>query len=110
MGFEGAIVADPSKPDGTPQKLMAVDRLRSLGWSPHTSLTDGLALTYSYISMPLISDEFSIGDAVTFWVRGRPGLAEAADRLVVEINFRKRIVWIKWFGTTPTTTGSTSKR
>ena len=48
VGFKGAMVADPSKPDGTPQKLMAADRLRTLGWSPRTSLTDGLALTYKW--------------------------------------------------------------
>ena len=48
VGFEGAIVADPSKPDGTPQKLMAADRLRSLGWSPRTGLTEGLELTYKW--------------------------------------------------------------
>ena len=48
VGFEGAIVADPSKPDGTPQKLMAADRLRSLGWSPRIGVTEGLELTYRW--------------------------------------------------------------
>ncbi len=48
VGFEGEIVADPSKPDGTPRKLMAADTLRGLGWTPSTSLRDGLARTYQW--------------------------------------------------------------
>ena len=48
VGFEGEIVADTSKPDGTPRKLMAADRLRGMGWSPRTSLEDGLAKTYAW--------------------------------------------------------------
>ncbi|MDF7775434.1 GDP-L-fucose synthase [Sphingomonas sp. AOB5] len=48
VGFEGEIVADTSKPDGTPRKLMAADKLRGLGWSPKTSLKDGLAKTYRW--------------------------------------------------------------
>ena len=48
VGFEGEIVADPSKPDGTPRKLMAADTLRGLGWMPSTSLRDGLAKTYRW--------------------------------------------------------------
>lgn len=46
VGFTGRIETDPSKPDGTPRKLMDSSRLRSLGWSPKTSLGDGLALAY----------------------------------------------------------------
>lgn len=48
VGFEGEIVADPSKPDGTPRKLMAADTLRGLGWTPSTALRDGLARTYQW--------------------------------------------------------------
>ncbi|MEN3747628.1 GDP-L-fucose synthase [Sphingomonas sp. HF-S3] len=48
VGFEGEIVADPTKPDGTPRKLMAADTLRNLGWTPSTSLRDGLAQTYDW--------------------------------------------------------------
>ena len=48
VGFEGEIVADTSKPDGTPRKLMAADKLRGMGWSPKTSLRDGLARTYKW--------------------------------------------------------------
>jgi len=46
VGFKGAITLDLSKPDGTPRKLMAGDKLRSLGWRPRISLKDGLADAY----------------------------------------------------------------
>ncbi|MBK8085286.1 MAG: GDP-L-fucose synthase [Devosia sp.] len=46
LGFEGRIVYDASKPDGTPRKLLDVSRLRRLGWTASTSLRDGIALTY----------------------------------------------------------------
>jgi GDP-L-fucose synthase len=47
VGFEGRIVFDSSKPDGTPRKLLDVSRLASLGWRARTSLQDGLRLTYA---------------------------------------------------------------
>ena len=47
VGFKGAIVFDASKPDGTPRKLLNVDRLRALGWQAHTSLRDGVARAYA---------------------------------------------------------------
>jgi GDP-L-fucose synthase len=48
IGFAGEIVRDPSKPDGTPRKLMSADKLRGMGWSPKTSLEDGIALSYRW--------------------------------------------------------------
>lgn len=44
VGFEGRIVFDASKPDGTPRKLMDVSRLSGLGWRASTSLEDGIRL------------------------------------------------------------------
>lgn len=41
-GFQGKIVFDPSKPDGTPRKLMDSSRMRALGWSPRITLREGL--------------------------------------------------------------------
>jgi GDP-L-fucose synthase len=46
-GYRGDVVYDPSKPDGTPRKLLDVSRMRSLGWSPRTPLREGLALFYN---------------------------------------------------------------
>ena len=46
VGYEGEIKNDPSKPDGTPRKLMDNTVLRSLGWKPRISLEDGLKLAY----------------------------------------------------------------
>lgn len=48
VGLDAEIVTDPSKPDGTPRKLMSADRLRSLGWQPRISLRDGIAATYQW--------------------------------------------------------------
>jgi GDP-L-fucose synthase len=48
VGFEGIVRFDPSKPDGTPRKLLDVSRLSSLGWVQKTSLREGLWLTYQH--------------------------------------------------------------
>lgn len=46
VGYEGEIVFDPSKPDGTPRKLLNVSKLESLGWLYSTELKDGICLAY----------------------------------------------------------------
>ena len=46
VGYQGAISYDPSRPDGTPQKLLDVERLAKLGWRARTSLGDGIKLAY----------------------------------------------------------------
>ncbi|MGJ8655509.1 MAG: GDP-L-fucose synthase family protein [Akkermansiaceae bacterium] len=46
VGFEGEITTDPSKPDGTPRKLMDNAILRSLNWSPNIELEQGLVKAY----------------------------------------------------------------
>ena len=48
VGFEGTILTDPSKPDGTPARLMSSERLGRLGWRARTSLKDGIAATYRW--------------------------------------------------------------
>ena len=47
VGFTGEIVFDASKPDGTPRKLLNVDRMRTLGWQAKTKLVDGIAEAYA---------------------------------------------------------------
>ena len=47
VGFQGKIVFDESKPDGTPRKLLNVDRMRDLGWQAKTSLPDGITRAYA---------------------------------------------------------------
>lgn len=46
VGYEGALKYDSSKPDGTPRKLMDVQRLHALGWKHKTTLEDGILLAY----------------------------------------------------------------
>jgi GDP-L-fucose synthase len=47
VGYEGSIDFDPSKPDGSPRKLMDSRRLNSLGWQPEVRLKEGLARAYA---------------------------------------------------------------
>jgi GDP-L-fucose synthase len=48
VGYEGEIVFDARKPDGTPRKLVDVSRLTALGWQARTSLREGLSLAYRH--------------------------------------------------------------
>ena len=47
VGYQGRLVFDTSKPDGTPRKLMDISRLKGLGWAPKTALEDGLRHAYA---------------------------------------------------------------
>lgn len=46
VGYEGEIVFDAGKPDGTPQKLLDVSKLSGMGWRPSVALPDGIGLAY----------------------------------------------------------------
>jgi len=48
VGYEGTIVTDPSKPDGTPRKVLDVSRINELGWSAQIGLREGVAETYEW--------------------------------------------------------------
>jgi len=48
VGFDGAVIWDDSKPDGTPRKLLDVSRLHALGWRAQTPLADGIAAVYRW--------------------------------------------------------------
>lgn len=46
VGYEGELVFDTSKPDGTPRKLLDISRLKAMGWSPRIGLREGVLLAY----------------------------------------------------------------
>lgn len=48
VGYKGDLVLDPTKPDGTPRKLLCVDRINSLGWKAKTSLREGIEKTLKW--------------------------------------------------------------
>jgi len=48
VGFQGDIIRDTSKPDGTPRKLMDASVIRGLGWAPRIGLKQGIADTYAW--------------------------------------------------------------
>jgi GDP-L-fucose synthase len=48
VGYQGEIVFDTSKPDGTPRKLMDVERLHALGWQARIPLEEGIRATYEW--------------------------------------------------------------
>ena len=48
VGFQGRLEFDPSKPDGTPRKLLDTSRLSALGWQPSIALDAGIASTYDW--------------------------------------------------------------
>ncbi|MEO0351010.1 MAG: GDP-L-fucose synthase [Cyanobacteria bacterium P01_A01_bin.15] len=51
VGYDGDIVFDSSKPDGTPRKLMDASKLTNLGWQAKTSLEQGIAQTYEWFQL-----------------------------------------------------------
>ena len=57
-GYDGRLVFDPSKPDGTPRKLLDVSKIRELGWSARIGLEEGLRSTYEWYC------EFSMGKVI----------------------------------------------
>jgi GDP-L-fucose synthase len=48
VGFKGKLTFDPSKPDGTPRKLLDISKIGSLGWKPRIPLREGIAQTYQW--------------------------------------------------------------
>lgn len=46
VGYTGEILTDPSKPDGTPRKLLDISRIRGTGWTPRIPFSDGLSSAY----------------------------------------------------------------
>src|ERR1041384_599973 len=48
VGFDGELAWDPTKPDGTPRKLLDISKICALGWKPEICLRDGIARTYEW--------------------------------------------------------------
>ncbi len=61
VGFEGRIVYDQTKPDGTPRKLLSVERLKALGWQAKTTLIDGIEKAYADFCARGVASVGSIG-------------------------------------------------
>jgi GDP-L-fucose synthase len=60
VGYQGRIVFDTSKPDGTPRKLLDVSKLKALGWQASTSLPEGLRRAYAaYRELQPVAEEAS---------------------------------------------------
>jgi len=56
-GFKGDILTDPSKPDGTPRKLLDISKIKATGWQPRIALHDGLAAAYHDFKATLAAGE-----------------------------------------------------
>lgn len=48
VGYKGVLMQDPTKPDGTPRKLLDVSRINELGWHARTGLLEGISVTYTW--------------------------------------------------------------
>ena len=48
VGYQGVLKQDPTKPDGTPRKLLDVSRINDLGWHARTGLVEGISATYTW--------------------------------------------------------------
>lgn len=53
VGFEGTVVFDADKPDGTPRKLIDVSKLHSLGWTHKVEIEDGVEKLYEWYRQSL---------------------------------------------------------
>jgi GDP-L-fucose synthase len=65
VGFDGEIIFDDTKPDGTPRKLLDISKLTSLNWSPQISLKQGIKQTYQWYKQSLHKGQSVIKLAVS---------------------------------------------
>lgn len=56
VGFDGEIVRDTTKPDGTPRKLMSGEKLKAMGWAPRVGLREGIAGAYEAFAAARIAE------------------------------------------------------
>ena len=64
VGFEGDLVFDSSKPNGTPRKLVDASKLQAMGWRPSVALEDGVRRTYDWLLQRLAA-----GEEINGWPR-----------------------------------------
>ncbi len=57
IGFQGEVIWDESKPDGTPRKLLDITKLKNLGYEPHEDLKTGITKTYEWFKRERVSDK-----------------------------------------------------
>jgi GDP-L-fucose synthase len=57
VGFQGEVVWDESKPDGTPRKLLDISKIVKLGYQPHEDLKTGITKTYEWFKQELVSSK-----------------------------------------------------
>ena len=60
VGFEGEIIMDASRPDGTMRKLTDISRIKALGWNPQITLEQGLQETYQWFQKKFESGDFAV--------------------------------------------------
>lgn len=60
VGFQGELIFDTSKPDGTPRKLLNVDRIHALGWHHQVDLKEGIEKTLAWLENHLASQGTSV--------------------------------------------------
>ena len=61
VGFEGTILWDTSKPNGTPRKLLDVSKSAAMGWTAKTSLEEGIRLAYAdFLNNPMRAERYTI--------------------------------------------------
>jgi GDP-L-fucose synthase len=60
VGFQGEVIWDESKPDGTPRKLLDITKLKNLGYQPHDDLRTGITKTYEWFKQELVSAKSDI--------------------------------------------------
>ena len=60
VGFEGDIIMDASKPDGTMRKLTDISRIKALGWEPKITLEQGLQETYQWFLKKYESGDLAV--------------------------------------------------
>ena len=57
VGFQGEVVWDDSKPDGTPRKLLDITKLKNLGYESQMDLKTGITNTYDWFKRELVSSK-----------------------------------------------------